>query len=58
MEAPAFVPPATRFNALDYAVPPTVRPSIRSVGCPTPTARSALSYPSLPQVPTPEFISM
>ena len=38
-----------------YAVPPTVSPSIRSVGCPTPTGTL---WPSLPQVPTPESISM
>jgi hypothetical protein len=33
-----------------YAVPPTVSPSIRSVGWPTPTGTD---WPSLPQVPTP-----
>ncbi len=32
-------------------VPPTVSPSILSVGCPTPTGTLC---PSLPQVPTPE----
>ena len=32
-------------------VPPTVKPSIRKVGCPTPTGTL---WPSLPQVPTPE----
>ena len=34
----------------DQAVPPTVNPSIRNVGCPTPTGTLC---PSLPQVPTP-----
>lgn len=33
-----------------YSVPPTVRPSMRRVGCPTPTGTL---WPSLPQVPTP-----
>src|SRR6218665_2687150 len=33
-----------------HAVPPTVRPSMRSVGCPTPTGTL---WPALPQVPTP-----
>ena len=33
-----------------YAVPPTVKPSMRKVGCPTPTGTL---WPSLPQVPTP-----
>ncbi len=35
-------------------VPPTVNPSILSVGCPTPTGTLC---PSLPQVPTPESSS-
>ena len=38
-----------------YAVPPTVNPSIRSVGWPTPTGTLC---PSFPHVPTPESISM
>src|SRR5205809_4089854 len=33
-----------------HAVPPTVSPSILSVGCPTPTGTL---WPSFPQVPTP-----
>jgi len=33
-----------------YAVPPTVKPSMRKVGWPTPTGTL---WPSLPQVPTP-----
>src|SRR5690606_2852975 len=37
------------------AVPPTVRPSMRSVGMPTPTGTLC---PSLPQVPTPESSCM
>ena len=39
------------------AVPPTVSPSMRSVGCPTPTGTL---WPSLPQVPTPlsSFMSL
>ena len=39
------------------AVPPTVRPSMRTVGMPTPTGTL---WPSLPQVPTPEssFMSL
>ncbi len=36
-------------------VPPTVSPSIRKVGCPTPTGTL---WPSLPQVPTPESSRM
>src|SRR5688572_11071395 len=39
---------------LDHAVTPTVRPSILSVGCPTPTGTLC---PSLPQVPMPESSS-
>src|SRR5208282_2922805 len=37
------------------AVPPTVSPSMRSVGWPTPTGTLC---PSLPQVPTPESSAM
>ena len=37
------------------AVPPTVMPSMRSVGWPTPTGTL---WPSLPQVPTPESSAM
>src|SRR5215813_8587468 len=36
-------------------VPPTVRPSILRVGCPTPTGTL---WPSLPQVPTPGSSAM
>src|SRR5712691_7684797 len=41
-------------NEALHPVPPTVSPSIRSVGCPTPTGTLC---PSLPQVPTPESSS-
>mmetsp|Transcript_34863 Transcript_34863/g.63558 ORF Transcript_34863/g.63558 Transcript_34863/m.63558 type:complete len:134 (+) Transcript_34863:448-849(+) len=37
------------------AVPPTVNPSIRSVGCPTPTGTL---WPSLPHTPTPVSSAM
>jgi hypothetical protein len=38
-----------------YAVPPTVTPSMRKVGWPTPTGTL---WPSLPQTPTPESSRM
>src|SRR5439155_23652488 len=41
---------AARMRQRTQAVPPTVSPSILSVGCPTPTGTLC---PSLPQVPTP-----
>src|SRR6266542_2510105 len=40
--------PCSSQAATGYAVPPTVRPSMRNVGCPTPTGTLC---PSLPQVP-------
>src|SRR5207302_5123651 len=46
----AVVAPQCPGDAAAQAVPPTVSPSILSVGCPTPTGTLC---PSLPQVPTP-----
>ncbi len=43
-------PPCCPCSCPCYAVPPTVSPSRRSVGWPTPTGTL---WPSLPQVPTP-----
>jgi CysZ protein len=53
--APAFTALVFVHLGLAEPVPPTVRPSMRSVGWPTPTGTL---WPSLPQVPTPGSSAM